>query len=397
MLTIGSLPSLRGIAETIVSGDDSGQLILFSFPSKQVWEKWRDFFIEALDTCLSERDKGALYDGIIAMEAGSDIPQNDLAEKLDVDEPVLDEILASYGDDPLIVLELDCDGRLESAWREFLSNLARFYRTHDSPYSKRSTCLFLISPPHIPPIEPAPGVRCFAFWNPLQWEEVRLLIGANIGQPENAISRAWIVSTYAGSANLDPEIIAKLLQQEPRSLWEVREIVRTYCDGCQSVKKVAQHFSSLIDEKRWDVPQGLSKPWLRGQLHGHTFTRGDTIPWEKCCESFRGAGLDRAVWREQVAGLFPLLMEITAVTSDIITNIKGEAWKEMCLDTTEPGKILDVFHESRSLGNLPQRIYQLLQELRISRNKLAHLEPVDFRDVSQIWSLFAQISKSNSR
>lgn len=396
MLTIGSLPSLRGIAEAIISGDDSGQLILFSFPSKDVWGKWREVFLEALDTCLSERDKGTLVDGIIAMAPGSDNPQNDLAEKLEIDEPVFDEILASYGDDPPIVLELDCDGHLEPTWQGFLSDVARYYRTYDSSYTKRSICLFLTSPPHIPPIEPAPGVRCFSFWNPLLWEEVRLLIGANIGQSENAILKAWVVSTYAGSANLDPEVVGRLLQQEPRSLREVREIVRAYCDEYKGAKKVHQHFPSLIDEKRWDVPHGLSEPWLKGNIHGHTFNRGNSIPWEKCCDSFREATLDRAVWREQVAGLFPLLMEITAITSDIITHTKGRKWHEMCEDTTEPGKILDVFHGNKSLGSLPQKIYQLLQELRISRNKLAHLDPVDFRDVSQIWSLFEQIS-NNSR
>ncbi|WP_319548507.1 hypothetical protein [Desulfogranum marinum] len=396
MLTIGSLPSLRGIAEELVLGDTSGQLILFSFPSKQVWLKWQEYFIAAMDACLGENGRGALYDGIISMDPSSENPQNDLAEKLAFDDPRFDELLASYGNDPPIVLELDCDGRLDQAWQSFLSDTAKYYKTNDSAYSKRSICLFLISPPQIQPIEAAPGVRCFAFWNPLQWEEIRLLIGANIDQSDNAISKAWIVSTYAGAANLDPEVIGKLLQREPRSLRDVREIVSTYCDGCKNEKEVSKNFSSLTEEKRWDVPQELSTPWLQGKLHGHTFNRGDNIPWEKCCESFKKTTLDRAVWREQVAGIFPLLMEITAISSEKITQIKGEKWKEECLDTTEPGKILDVFHERNLIGRLPKKLYDLLQNLRISRNKLAHLEPVDFRDVSQIWSLFEQISKTNS-
>ncbi len=396
MLTIGSLPSLRGIAEKIVLGDTSGQLILFSFPSQQVWLKWQEYFVAAMDACLGENGREALYDGIISMDPSSENPQNDLAEKLAVDDHGLDELLASYGNDPPIVLELNCHGRLDPTWQSFLSDTARYYKTHDSAYSKRSICLFLISPPKIQPIVTAPGVRCFAFWNPLQWEEIRLLIGANIDQPDNAISKAWIVSTYAGAANLDPEIMAKLLQQEPRSLRDVREIVSVYCDDCKSEKEVSKNFSSLTEEKRWDVPQELSTPWLQGKLHGYTFNRGDNIPWEKCCKSFQNTTLDRAVWREQVAGIFPLLMEITAISSEIITQIKGKKWKVSCSDTTEPGKILDVFHGNSSVGILPKKLYDLLQNLRISRNKLAHLEPVDFRDVSQIWSLFEQISKTNS-
>jgi hypothetical protein len=397
MLTIGSLPSLRGIAEKIVLGDTSGQLILFSFPSQQVWLKWQEYFIAAMDACLGENGRGALYDGIISMDSESEYPQKELADKLALDDFGLDEVLASYGNDPPIVLELNCEGRLNAAWGNFLSDTAKYYKTHDSAYSKRSICLFLISPPQIPPMEAAPGVRCFAFWNPLQWEEIRLLIGANIDQPDNAISKAWIISTYAGAANLDPEVIAKLLQQEPRSLWDVREIVSAYCDGCKSEKEVSKNFSSLVEEKRWDIPQELSNSWLQGKLHGHTFNRGDNIPWEKCCESFKNTTLDRAIWREQIAGIFPILMEITAISSEIITQIKGKKWRESCSDTTEPGKILDVFHGRNSLGRLPKKLYDLLQNLRISRNKLAHLEPVDFRDVSQIWSLFEQISKTNKQ
>jgi hypothetical protein len=381
----------------LVLGDTSGQLILFSFPSQQIWLKWQKYFIAAMDACLGENGRGALYDGIISMDPDSDNPINDLAEKLASDDLRFDELLASYGNDPPIVLELNCEGKLNPFWLRFLSDTAKYYKTHDSAYSKRSICLFLISPPQIQPIDGAPGVHCFAFWNPLQWEETRILIDSNIDQSDNAISKAWIVSTYSGAGNLDPEIIDKLIQQEPRSLWEDREIVNNYCDERNSEKEVSKNFSSLIEEKRWDVPQELSIPWLQGKLHGHTLNRGDNIPWEKCCESFKNTTLDRAVWREQVAGIFPLLMEITAISSDVITHIKGKKWKNSCLDTTEPGKILDVFHESSSLGKLPKKLYELLQHLRISRNKLAHLEPVDFRDVSQIWSLFEKISKANSK
>lgn len=397
MLSIGSLPSLRGIAEELVLGDTSGQLILFSFPSKRIWLKWQEYFIAAMDACLGENGRDTLYDGIIPMDPESAHPQKDLADKLELDNFEFDEILASYGNEPPIVLELNCRGYLTPEWNTFLTTVARYYRTNDSAYSKKSICLFLISPPQIHPIGAAPGVRCFAFWNPLQWEETRLLIGANIDHYDNAISKAWAVSTYAGAANLDPEIIAKLLQREPRSLRDVRDVVSICYECCKNDNGLNKNFSSFTEEKRWDVPQELTTPWLQGNLLGHTFNRGDNIPWEKCCESFKKATLDRAIWREQVAGIFPLLMEITAISSQIITQTKGRQWEEKCSDTTEPGKILDVFRGRNSFGRLPGKLYELLQILRISRNKLAHLEPVDFRDVSQIWSLFEKVSKANSK
>ena len=89
------------------------------------------------------------------------------------------------------------------------------------------------------------------------------------------------------------------------------------------------------------------------------------------------------------------------LTSEIISNKKGNEWKKyaasknngMCLET-EPGEILRIFRDNRNLGNLPMKSYELLQNLRIVRNKLAHLEPVDFKDVRQIWALFERASKN---
>ena len=402
MLTIGSLPSLRSIAATIVSGDESGQLVLFSFPSREIWVKWKDSFLEAMDACLSERGRGVLYDGIITMDPDSSNPLNDLAEKLAVDMPLLNEILVSYSGEPPIVLELDCKGRITDQWQSFLTDLARYYRTHESVYSKRSICLFLSSPHQLPPIETAPGVRCFSFWNPLQWEEVRLYFDKKIGQVDNPIVKSWLVSTYTGAANSDPDIIAELLQSEPRTLRDVRTLVKRYCDRFQHNKEVTQQVSSFIAEKKWEVPLGASAPWLNCQLYGHSLTRGGHVPWEMCSSTFLRSTLDRAIWRELVAGLYPLLMEITAITSEIITQQKGREWRELMPAQddetsfdTEPGEILNIFYQNKSLGMLPQKIYQLLQQLRLTRNRLAHLEPVDYSDVNQVWSLFDRVARNS--
>lgn len=66
--------------------------------------------------------------------------------------------------------------------------------------------------------------------------------------------------------------------------------------------------------------------------------RGGNIPWEKCCESFKNTTLDRAVWREQVAGIFPLLMEVTAISSRSSLKKRVKSGKIHALIQLNPGK-----------------------------------------------------------
>ena len=215
------------------------------------------------------------------------------------------------------------------------------------------------------------------------------------------LARAWQISSYSGAANADPDILAQLTRNVPQSLREIREQL----NPCR--KKI---FSSPGDaptattrfytEQRWNVPAGLVDAWLGGWLLGNTLDRGVIIPWNRVSEDQFDRVLNQSVWREQVAGLFPLLMEITSYIAEEVTRRKGNTWKRFLEDTdenhavTEPGEILSVFYEHRKrLGSLPEKIYKILQQLRLVRNKLAHLEAVDLREVNQIWMLFQQVQK----
>lgn len=400
MLTIDLLPSLREIAETIISGDDSGQLILFCFPSKNVWLKWKDFLVTALSSCLSEAGRPVI-DEIIQADILSDEPQKDLADKLSVDDYIeLDEILASYGGASPIVLELLCEGSLPVSWQKFIYNVARFFREQNSVDSKRSICLFLIAPPKLPPVKVEPGVRCFSFWNPLKWEEIRILVEDNLEGQEDVMAKSWFVSTYTGASNSDPELISALLAKLPRSLEDVKNTVLKAQQESSQHETMPPNIPRFFEEKRWDVPAGMADQWLKDQIHGNTLDRGSLVPWGKCPNNFLDSSFMRVVWREQVAGLYPLLMEVSFLTAEMISNKNGNEWKKyaasknngMCLET-EPGEILRVFRENKDLKGLPLKSYELLQNLRIARNKLAHLEPVDFKDVRQIWALFERALK----
>lgn len=397
MLNVEDLPSLKNIAEVILSEGSSGQLIIFCIPTEDVWMKWKDFVLNALKNRLNERGESQFWD-TLAADNNSSSPQKDIAEFLgfgiDAD---LNEILASYGSESPLIIELLCGEKLKKPWQNFINNTARFFRVSDSYNAHRLICIFLISPSFYPPVQINAGIRCYGFWNPLRWEELRLLVADNFSEKENVMSRAWRIGTYTGAANSDPDLINRLSRNSPRSLSDVKKevlICRVQADRSGNGSSIDNRF---FEERRWDIPSGLTEKWLAGSILGSTLDRGGIIPWQHISDNDFDNVFARTIWREQVTGLYPLLMEITYFTSEIVSRVMGEKWKTY-LDSgdnagseTEPAVILEIFKKHR-LGSFPNRIHRLLHQLRIVRNKLAHLEPVDFKDVNQIWTLFDQVS-----
>jgi len=397
MLNIEDLPSLKNIAEVILSEGSSGQLIIFCIPTENIWSKWKEYLLNALKARLNERGQKQFWETHAADRNSSD-PQQNIAEFSGLtNDACLDEIFTSYGSESPIIIELLCRGRIKDPWKKFIDNTARHFRISDSRNANRIICIFLVSPSSYPPIKIDAGVRCYGFWNPLRWEETRLLVTDNFSDKENVMSRAWRVSTYTGAANSDPELITQLSINSPRSLSDVKKEVLSFRKK-NDAPTTTEMVNRFHDEKRWNIPAGLTPKWLSGEIIGSTLDRGALIPWQKISEHDFDNVFSRTIWREQVAGLFPLLMEITYFTSEIITRIMGKKWRnylkseDSMLAETEPGVILSIFKENKmDLGCLPNRTNKLLHQLRVVRNKLAHLEPVDLRDVNQIWTLFEKI------
>ena len=398
MLNVEDLPSLKNIAEVILSEGNSNQLIIFCIPTENIWIKWKDFILNALKNKINERGESQFWETLIADNKTSS-PQKDIAAFLGFrNNADLSEILSSYGSESPLIIELLCNKKLSDPWQSFINKAARFFRIFDSGNAHRLICMFLISPPTYPPVQINVGLRCYGFWNPLRWEEFRLLVADKFIGEENVLSRAWRISTYTGAANSDPDLILMLSRNSPRSLSDVKKQV-TNTFKVEKRKNDTNTVNRFFEEKRWDIPVGLTNKWLNGNIVGNTLDRGSIIPWHCISDEDFEDNFSRTLWREQVAGLYPLLMEITFFTSEIISEIMGSKWKsylnsgENPDSETEPGVILGIFKEYK-LGFLPDKIFNLLHKLRKVRNKLAHLKPVDFKDVNQIWTLFDQISKS---
>lgn len=397
MLNVEDLPSLKKIANVIITEGSSGQLIIFCIPTENIWMKWKDLLITALNNQSNEKNKNQIWHMHTADE-DSDTPKKDLADFLSLGEYAsLDEILDSSGNDSPIAIELLCAGSLKKPWQDFINKTARFFRVSDSYNKNRVVCIFAIAPPSYPPIKVNAGMRCYGFWNPLRWEESRLIVADNFSEKENAMARAWRISTYTGAANSDPYLIKLLSINSPRSLSDLKKEIFSNRKANERTDNNANIETRFYDEKSWDVPSGLTKKWLSGDIIGNTLDRGSIIPWQNISDDNFDNIFSRTIWREQVAGLYPLLMEITYFTSEIITKTKGKKWKnyltsgENIGSETEPGVILAIFKEN-NLGELPDKVFKLLRQLRIVRNKLAHLKPVDLKDVNQVWTLFDKIT-----
>lgn len=100
-----------------------------------------------------------------------------------------------------------------------------------------------------------------------------------------------------------------------------------------------------------------------------------------------------AIWREQLTGLFPVVVELGFRIVPTITSLTGPDWLREVPDEKrvsetdfrpEPKEVMDIFG-SRRFGKLPKSIWSFLDLLRRTRNDLAHMSPIELRQVREIW------------
>jgi len=388
------LPSLRNLARMLLKEGEAGQVVLFSYPLERDFITWRQYIIDAMNTVLAEQGKDRFWETLKTTPSAAD-PKADIVNHLNLDKDCgIEEILRNYGDAAPLVIELSCAGKELGSWHRFIHQMAKYLRVMDSGDTTRVVCIFIIAPFSYPPLEVDTGLRSYGFWNPLQWEEVRLFIGNQFEMDENPIQRAWKISTYTGAANANPNLLRRLLKSSPTSLSDIKNEISVNIS-----QQEQQDFSHTFSWKQsWGIPTGDRKQWLEGKVQGCTLDRGRLIPWEALTKSDFDQMFERAIWREQVAGLLPLLLEVTLFTSEIVTKVVGERWKKELvnggnLSQTEPKDILTIFKD-KSYGTLPYDLKDLLHKLRMARNKLAHLEPLECQEVMRLWKIYDRLAKN---
>lgn len=382
------LPGIRRLASEVLAELGEGSLVALSVPSGSTSKRWLGWFIEALRGRARESREpppielppfgGSLPDPFSEIAATGSVGQI----------RSLDDLLEYFSGEGPLVLVIECEPDLGLGWKHFFDAVRRAFRVADAR-RLRPVLAVIVGSREYPPIPNDVGSRVFALWNLFRWEELRILAIDVLPQNENALTRAWRVATYAGAANGDPQMLLRLCRESPDRLDQVVELATQVAGsggGCE-------WDTHSVSDRRWDVPPGCIGSWSAGELLGHTVDRGAL----RAVGGMAGETADRylraAIWREQLTGLFPVVVELGFRIVPTITSLIGPDWLREVPDEKrvseldfrlEPKEIMDIFDAGR-FGKLPESIWSFLDLLRKTRNDLAHMSPIELRQVREIW------------
>jgi len=394
VLTPQGLPGLRALAAHAREALAEGQLVIVHAPARGPARTWADRLVEV----LAARDpvtgaRGALDLGTLAVDSLA--PLGELGERMGLGDRVSAEQLIEG--DPgcrCVVFRVDFAGADAPAWRSALAALGRACWHAAPAVCIRPLLALLYGAPTHPPIAEDVGVRIVAAWNVISWEEMRLLAAQWLGASNNPLARAWQISTYVGAAEGDVELLERLCHEQPRAIaaLEARVLGAAGDRGWSGIRH-----PRASGVQRWDVPRELVSDWLEGRITALSVDRGVQVSWSALGTGC-SAQLRRAIWREQSAGLLPLVMELTADAHDAVCRLHGTRWMDPAGlgryrdgfgQAPEPGEILDACRASNV--RMPRVLFRLLELLRKTRNQLAHLEPVEFARIAEIWGVYDQM------
>ena len=308
----------------------------------------------------------------------------------------LDDLLEHYPDEGALILVVECEQTLNRQWKNFFDAIRRACRGARSR-RLRPILAFIIGSHEYPPITHDVGTRVFALWNAVRWEELRLLADALLPLGENALTRAWRVATYAGAANGDPETLISLCRQSPNPLNQVVALALDRADA----QTAFDWATAAVPDRRWHVPPAFVGPWAAGDLLGYTAERGLVRATGGMASETGSRYLRGAIWREQLTGLFPVVVELGFDAAAAITSAMGTSWQqaipagrkvsdsELRLD---PKEVMEIFSTGR-FGKVPQSIWSFLDLLRRTRNELAHMSPLELQRMRQIWQGYDLVCK----
>ena len=388
MLVPSGLPGVRGLVSKVLAELREGSLVAVSVPSGGTGRRWLGWFREALRERTRECGEpvpvelppfpGSLADpfSVIAATNGVGQVRN------------LEDLLEYFPDEGVLVLVVECEPSLGAEWKRFFDSVRRAFRGAGSR-RLRPVLALIVGSDEYPPIANDVGSRVFALWNMLRWEELRLLAVDVLPEDENALIRAWRTATYAGAANGDPEMLLRLCRECPDRLHEVIDF--TLSDAGNR-DELALNVGPVPDQ-RWHVPPGCLEPWSVGELIGHTVDRGTLRAVAGMARESADRYVRAAIWREQLSGLFPVVVELGFSVASVITSVVGRAWlREVPAERRisngdvrlEPKEVMDIFATGR-YRRLPTSIWSFLSLLRTTRNDLAHMSPIELQRMRQIW------------
>ena len=396
MLVPSGLPGVRGLVSEVLAELREGSLVAVSVPSGGIGGRWLGWFREALREGIRACGEpvpielpplpGLLPDPFSAIAA-----TNGIGQVRD-----LDDLLEYFPDEGALVLVVECKPRLGAEWKKFFDSVGRAFRGA-GPHRLRPVLTLIVGSDEYPPITNDVGSRVFALWNMLRWEELRLLAVDVLPQDENAMFRAWRTATYAGAANGDPEMLLRLCRECPDRLHQVIDFALS---DANNGGELALNVGPVPDQ-RWHVPPACLGPWSGGGLIGHTVDRGTLRAVAGMARENADRYVRAAIWREQLSGLFPVVVELGFSVASMVTSVVGRDWlREVPAERKisdgdvrlEPKEVMDIFATGR-YRRLPASIWSFLKLLRTTRNDLAHMSPIELQRIRQIWQSHDVIGK----
>ena len=387
MLVPSGLPGVRGLVSEVLAELREGSLVAVSVPAGGTGARWLGWFREAFRERTRECGEpapielpplpGSLLDPFSAIAAADGVGR----------VRNLGDLLEYFPDEGVLALVVECEPSLGTEWKRFLDSVRRAFRGAGSR-RLRSVLVLIVGSDEYPPIANDVGSRVFALWNMLRWEELRLLAVDVLPQEENALVRAWRTATYAGAANGDPEMLLRLCRESPDRLHQVIDVALSGDNSCGEPELDV----GSVPDQRWHVPPACVGPWSVGELIGHTIDRGTL----RAVAGMESETADRyvraAIWREQLSGLFPAVVELGFSVASMITSVVGPNWlKEVPAERRisdgdirlEPREVMEIFTTGH-YRRLPTSIWSLLKLLRTTRNDLAHMSPIELQRMRQI-------------
>jgi len=387
---------IRSLAGRITEAGRAGEIVFLQFSTPEEGALWVPVILDACNVQLQLYSDNSEFERV-------DITNDKLTPERVVEASGAEsarEFLTDFAFEPIAVSFPDSSCVTES-WMQFFRDLVHA-QADLKPNTRRRSVIISSQFVDLDGIEHKATARLYRIWNPVSWEDTRLVIAQKLGWGESEAAKAWMVASYTGASNLEPHLVNRLCDARPSS---IKQIVRNVCElaGDSGIRRRDERISDIdIDEfgRWWRVPEQLFGLWQKGEIAGATLERGIRMPLAAVPIASRGEVIKNRIWQEQLAGLLPLVMEIGKRANRLLDRVGGTQWrKRFAMDrridvertyVSEVGPLLHFLRKSRPF-NIPKIMYELLESLLVARNSLAHMEPIEKSDIQTIWDTYKRV------
>jgi len=393
-------PSITEFSNTIYSDLNSGKLVIVQFPVLHKRVEWENLLSESVVRGFYNSDDFLPEN----LEPSESNPMSILKVLLGCyDEELFDCLIDESNEQEPLVLSVLSNGESE-LWSDAFLKLSRALQKVSKKFITRPILLFLTGDLNLENLTSQSSVSLYRFWNMLTWEELRIYSMKLLENADsNLLYQSWQVATYSGASNSDPFLLKNICNTSPSKIEDIINLINCYVDPKIKSPGGIKNLKFTRSDEYWNVPTSLLDDWKDGKILGISIDRGGLFPWVVINEGARDVYARKLIWKEQMSGLFPILMEMSNHSIKWVSAIHGEDWKkhsdskehEIDMNVIEPSQLLDIYHYNKqSLKKIPKILLDLLHKLRIVRNKLAHLEAIDARDINELWDKYLLASNA---